>query len=193
MKNRRKRPRPKDGALFAPAEITAVLDRIDEAAHRQARVQRESEEDECRRVQAIAESRDARRPELARCAEAVFAWRDAFCASDVSRRIWDAVGRSARLQLFVARFWKGEPVPETDVTVCAALSLGEWNREYDGRPPFWYEERFKGHASLQVRVLTPQGLVEAVHPDFLAGAAGHLAGPGAWRFVRQQLERQVSR
>ncbi len=177
--------------LTVPDRVRQVLDAADEAERRIYRAERAAQDRENARLRAIAELRLARRDELWQAARSVFAWREAFVATEESGRIWRHVGDKARLMLYVGKFWRGEPASPDDRTCSAILAFEARLPGVLGPLPFWYEERHKGYTSFEQRVISPQDLVDAVHPDFLAGAAAHLAGPDAWKWVLMDLERYV--
>lgn len=179
--------------LEVPDAVRAALEKADQADGRRRRAERTAQERENDRLRAIAELRLARRDELYPAAESVFAWREGFVAAPESSRIWERIGDKARLSLYVAKFWRGEPATPGDRTSWAVLAFEAWRPGAFGLPPFWYMERFKGHTSFEQRIISPQDLMDATHPDFLAGCAAHLAGPDAWQWVLADLERAAGR
>jgi hypothetical protein len=179
--------------IHVPEPVLSMLEKADGAESRKYRAQRAAQDAENARLRAIADLRIARRDELGQAAAAVFAWREAFVETEESGRIWRHVGDKARLTLYVDKFWRGEPTPPRDVTCSAVLAFEAWRPGAFGLPPFWYEERHKGRTSFEQRIISPQDLVDAVHPDFLARAAAHFAGPDAWKWILMDLERLAKR
>ncbi|HTK04528.1 MAG TPA: hypothetical protein VL500_03000 [Candidatus Eisenbacteria bacterium] len=179
--------------LHVPGSVLSLLEKADGAETRKHRAERAAQDAENARLRAIAELRLARREELWQAATAVFAWREAFVATEESGRIWRHLGDKARLMLYVDKFWRGEPAPPNDRTCSAVLAFEAWRPGAFGLPPFWYEERHKGRTSFEQRIISPQDLVDAVHPDFLARAAAHFAGPDAWKWILTDLERHTKR
>ena len=178
--------------ITATPEVLAALDEMERAETKKYRAKRTGEEKELARLRAIDEIRLARQVELNRCATEIFEWRAAFVELPETKRIWPALGGKARLPLFFARFWRGEPVPASDRTACAGLVFEAWLPSF-GLPPFWYEERYKGHVSAEARLTSPRELVDRLHPDFLAAAHAHLTGPEMWKFILQELQRYSKR
>lgn len=179
--------------LHVPDTVRTMLEKADGAESREYRARRAAQDAENARLRAIAELRIARRDELWEAATAVFAWREAFVATDESARIWRHVGDKVRLTLYAGKFWRGEPTPPNDRACSAILAFEAWRPGAFGLPPFWYEERHKGRTSFEQRIISPQDLVDAVHPDFLARAAAHFAGPDAWKWILMDLERYAKR
>lgn len=179
--------------LEVPEAVRAALDQAERADLKQRRAERTAREKENERLREIAEYRLSRGAELQKAAQAVFAWRESFVATPESSRIWDRIGDKQRLTLYIAKFWRGEPATPGDRTSWAVLAFEGWRAGAFGLPPFWYMERFKGHTSFEQRIISPQDLVDATHPDFLAGCAAHLAGPEAWKWVLLDLQRGTPR
>ena len=179
--------------LHVPDEVRAILGKADAADSARYRAQQAARDAEHARLVEIEKLRLVRQKELSRAAADVFAWREAFVATEESGRIWRHIGSKARLPIFGAKFWRGEPAPSGDRTVWAVLAFEGWNAGAFGLPPFWYEERHKGRSSHEQRIISPQDLVDAVHPDFLAQCAAHLAGPDAWKWILQDIERLAKR
>lgn len=179
--------------IIIPDDVRAALAAADMAEAVRYCAKRAVEEAESARLRRIAELRLARHEELQECAEAVFAWRQAFAATEEAARIWRYLGDRVRLTIFVAKFWRGEPAPAGDRTTWAVLSFEGWRAGSFGLPPFWYEERYKGHGSFEARLCHQHELIDGLHPDFLAALRAHLEGPDAWKFILQDLERFTKR
>jgi hypothetical protein len=54
-----------------------------------------------------------------------------------------------------------------------------------------YEELHKGSVSHKQILLGVHLLWQRLHPDFVMQCDEHLAGPDAWKYIRQRLEQLV--
>lgn len=180
-----------------PDEVRHAIKDADLAAFArrsaEIRAAKATKEREQARLLEIDELRAARHDELRQRAEYVLGWRAAFVQTEEAQRIREIVGDGTRLTVFCAKYWRGEPLPPDDRQAWAVFAIEGRRSGSAGLPPFWYEEKFKGHTSYEKRIATRQQLIDAVHPDFLKELHEHLNGPDAWKFILQELKRYAAR
>jgi hypothetical protein len=167
--------------LGIPSEVTEAFRKLEKVRAAKERQEQRAIEAESRRLAAIDALRQARWTESEGHAAAVFAWYKAFLELPQSQSIIAHVGGS--LTVFVGKFWRGEPVPPTDVSSRAMLTM----RRYG----LWYDEWYKGNCSHELRLFSEDHMIRFVHPDFLKQVAEHLAGPDAWKYIQAALEQKV--
>jgi len=114
-------------------------------------------------------------------------WRREFLQTKEAARIWRLLGPEARLPIFAARFWRGEPAPVGDQATWAMLVLDGYLHH------FHYEEWHKGHCSSRgERMTSCQDLFDGLHPDFLKQLREHLSGPDAWKHILRELAKRTT-
>jgi len=172
--------------MKVPLEVTEIIESAEkrdlaryEAEHRRAKA-------EAARRRRILDLKLANYDEVWDDAEFLDNWRIDFLQTPEAARIWRLLGREARLPVFSARFWRGEPAPPDDRGVWAMLTLDGWIHHLR------YEEWHKGRCSMRGERLTCcQEIFDALHPEFLKQLRRHLEGPDAWKYILKELSKQA--
>jgi len=179
----------RDEILTIPEEVENLVSSL-ETEKRQAEERKRRREEETReKYRRIDQLRDEREDELKEAAAFVFEWARAFAMSDTGLRIARLDGPRTRIPIFHAKFWLGEPQPETTVTVWASLQLCKGTSTHKDIA-LRYSEHHKGHEISHVDIPLAPKLWRVVHPDFLAQCAEHLKSDDAFKYILQELKRR---
>jgi hypothetical protein len=172
---------------FVPEDIAALIASIEakQDATFQARKRAEdAEHDRQKKIQAL---RDADHVVLQAACHRISDWVDRF-KETAAPAIWRF---ESSIVIFSAKFWRGEPAPEGDRRTNAHLRIGGPGSKVSERCV--YEEVHSSGATGQSVHPTPLALISQMwhrlHPEFVLQCDAHLAGPAAWKYVRQTLER----
>ena len=172
--------------MKVPQEILKLIEAAESLDLARYAAERRRAEAETAKRRRILDLKMTRYDEVWGNAEFFDRWRIDFLQTPEAARLWRLLGPEARLPIFAARFWLGEPSYVGERTTWAMLVL-------DGRLHHpRYEEWHRGHRSLRGERLTSvQDIFDGLHPDFLKQLREHLEGPDAWKYVLQELTKRT--
>ncbi len=175
--------------LIVPEEVGVALAAAEEARAKAQQARERTALAEKARLMAIQQRREEGERELNEHARAVFRWVGAFALTPEAQQVRSFIGEEGRVELFGARFWRGEPVPAGDISSWAVTSFTIPDASRDQTPRLWYVERYRSRDQTPHPIRHPVQLVETVHPDYLVALRAHLEGPEAWSYILQDLRR----
>lgn len=177
-------------AEFMPEDIRVLIERLETKKGEAYRAQKRAKDAERERLAAIEALRQERADELRAACRRIGAWIERFNET-AGPAIWQLLGERSALVIFSAKFFRGEPTPPGDVVGSAQLRIG--GPEVGATDRLVYEESQKGQIVARHPLLGVTMLWMRAHPDFVAQCDAQLAGPDAWKHVRQRLQQMDGR
>lgn len=153
-------------------------------AQKEETIRREDEKEKAR-LAAIDKERESRSKELEEYAKFIVDWIRKFLATEECKKIVKLFGPGYKICLFVDKFWRGEPVPKSYITVCAKLSV----QLYISKHLFVlvYEEMHKGRSSFRQELYSPADLAAKTHPEFVSRVYKHLQRGNVWENISASI------
>ncbi len=165
--------------MKAPDDILKKVEALEAKNREYEEVKKRAAKAEEERIERIEKYRQSKMNELMPAADKIMQWINEFSNdfNDDGQRIL-AVNYS--IYLYTGRFWRGEPIPESQISCCAVLSLRK-------ERILSYQELHKGHTSYEVIVGNTKSLIENLPPDFLLKTAAAIEDGTVWEYINRSI------
>ena len=172
--------------MKAPKEVMDLVQKKVEEKRREEEAEKREQEAIDRRNRELRELKESQKEELIEISQKIVAWLKEFYESADGELI---LKTAKSVDIFLAKFWLGEPIIVPDV-VCRAVITFRSNGE------IIYKEKHKGRVSEEIslgrtyeKVGLPAALYDSLHPEFLRQWLEAIENGKVWERIEMELSK----